>query len=119
MAAPNIGVIATITGKNYSCAVATSRTDLVPAVATGHVVKVNSLSVANVDGVNAADVTIELYDFSTTTYFKLANTVSVPGDATFAPKDIFPIYLEESDKITVLASAVSDLEAVASGEDMS
>lgn len=119
MSAPNIASPSTITGKNYGCAVGTSRTDLVPAVGAGKAVKVNDLSVANVDGVNAADVTIELYDSSATTYYKLANTVSVPGDATFAPKDLFPIWLEESDKITVLASAASDLEAVASGEEFS
>lgn len=120
MAAPNIANVTTITGKNYGCAVSNLRTDLVPAVGAGKVVKINTMSVSNVDGANACDVTIELYDFSTTTYFHLAGkTINVPADAVYAPKDCFPIYLEESDKIVVTASAVSDLEAVASGEEMS
>lgn len=119
MAAPNIAAVTTITGKNYGCAVLTTRTDLVPAVGVGKVVKVNTLAVANVDGTNAADVTIELYDSSAAVYYKLANTITVPADASFAPNDMLPIYLEEGDKITLLASAAGDLEGAASGEEMS
>ncbi|MDP3717084.1 MAG: hypothetical protein Q8T13_04860 [Acidobacteriota bacterium] len=119
MAAPNIAAIATVTGKSYGCAVGTSRTDLVPAVATGHVVKVNVINLANVDGSVPVDGTVEWYDASTTTYFKLGQTLSIPADGSVAPKEWCPLYLEEGDKLTVLASAAGDLEGFASGEDMS
>ncbi|MDP3720761.1 MAG: hypothetical protein Q8T13_23615 [Acidobacteriota bacterium] len=119
MAAPNIASVSTITGKTYGCAVGTSRTDLIPAVAADHVVRVNVINLANVDGLVPVDGTVEWYDSSTATYFKLGQTLSIPADGSVAPKEWCPLYLEEGDKLTVLASASGDLEAVASGEDMS
>lgn len=119
MAAPNIVNVATITGKTVGAALGTSSADIVTnAGGSGKVFKVNAIYVSNVDGVNNADVTVGFYDASVTTTFKLANTITVPADATL---DVVSkaIYLEEGDKITALASASGDLEIVVSYEEIS
>lgn len=119
MAAPNLAAVQTVTGKNFACAPTTSRTTLVPAVGAGKCVKLNCLFLANVDGGSPVDGTVELYDSSAATYFKIANTISVPADASINVLEKGPMYLEEGDKIEITASANGDLEATASGEELS
>lgn len=89
----------------------TSRTDLytTPSATTA---VVHNLTIANVDGTNSANITIEFYDSSATTYFKLAQDVPVPAGSTL----IFdkPINLETGDKISLTASAANDLTGFAS-----
>lgn len=119
MAAPNIVAVTTITGKTIGAALTTSSSDIVTnSSGSGKVFKVNVILVSNVDGTNNADVTLGFYDASSTTTFKLANTVTVPADASF---DVLSksIYLEEGDKITGLASANGDLEIIVSYEEIS
>jgi hypothetical protein len=83
---------------------------------SGKVFKVNALYVANVDGTNAADISVAL--FRSGVAYELAHTVSVPADATL---DVISksIYLEEGDDLRLTASANSDLEAVCSYEEIS
>jgi len=117
MAAPNIVGVTTITGKTAVMAVTTSATAIVSnSAASNKVFKVNALYVANIDGVNNADVTIDI--FRSSTAYKLAHTVVVPADSTldFLSKSI---YLEEGDALRLTASANSDLEAVCSYEEIS
>jgi hypothetical protein len=117
MAAPNIVNVTTITGKTAVLAVTTSATAIVTnSAASNKVFKINALYVANVDGTNAADITIDL--FRSSTAYKIVNTVSVPADATL---DVISkaIYLEEGDALRLTASANSDLEAICSYEEIS
>jgi hypothetical protein len=117
MAAPNIVNVTTITGKTAVLAVTTSATAIVTnSGSSGKVFKVNALYVSNIDGVNSADVNVDLY--RSTTAYHIAKTVSVPADATL---DIISksIYLEEGDSLRLTASANSDLEAVCSYEEIS
>jgi hypothetical protein len=117
MAAPNIVNVATITGKTAVMAVTTSATAIVTnSAASGKVFKINALYVSNVDGTNAADINVDL--FRSSTAYRIANTVSVPADATL---DIISkaIYLEEGDALRLTANANSDLEAVCSYEEIS
>ncbi len=119
MAAPNIVNVSTITGKTVGAALTTSSADIVTnTAASGKVFKINAIYVANVDGVNNADVTVAFYNADNTTSYKLAHTITVPADATL---DVLSkaIYLEEGDKITALASAASDLEILVSYEEIS
>lgn len=119
MAAPNITSVSTITGKTTGAALTTSSADIVEnTAASGKVFKINAIYVANVDGTNNADVTVAFYNADNTTSYKIANTITVPADATL---DLISkhIYLEEGDKITALASANSDLEIVVSYEELS
>lgn len=119
MAAPNIVNVATITGKTAVLAVTTTPTDMVTnSAASNKVFKINSLTIANVDGTNAADISVSLYR-SSTEYF-IASTISVPADSTVViiSKDT-AIYLEESDALRLTASATGDLVAVCSYEELS
>lgn len=117
MAAPNIVGVTTITGKTAVLAVTTSATAIVTnSSSSGKVFKVNALYVANIDGTNACDLTVDL--FRSSTAYKIASTVSVPADATL---DVISksIYLEEGDALRLTAGANSDLEAVCSYEEIS
>lgn len=120
MAAPNIVNVATITGKTTGAALGTTLTTslLANSASSGKVFKINTIIVANVDGANAADATIEYYDG--TTGYKLANTIAVPADSTLIvlSKDT-AIYLQEGDSIRGGASAAGDLECVISYEEIS
>lgn len=114
MAAPNIVNVVTITGKTAVLAVTTSATAIVTnSASSGQVLKVNALYVSNVDGVNNADINVDI--FRSSTAYHIAKTVNVPADATL---DVISksIYLEEGDTLRLTASANSDLEAVCSYE---
>lgn len=117
MTAPNIVNVTTITGKTAVQAVGTSATAIVTnSASSGKVLKINALYVSNVDGTNAASVSIDIYRSSTA--YHVAKTVSIPADATL---DILSksIYLEEGDSLRLTASVASDLEAVCSYEEIS
>jgi len=119
MANPNIVDVTDIRGKTAVQSVGTSATAIVEnTAASGKVFKINSLTVANVDGTNAADITVDLYRSSTS--YKVASTVSVPADSTLVviSKDT-AIYLEEGDALRCLASATGDLQAICSYEEIS
>ena len=117
MAAPNIVNVTTILGKTAVQQVTTSATAIVTnTAASGKVFKINALYIANVDGTNAADISVALFRSSVS--YEIAHTVSVPADATL---DVISksIYLEEGDDLRLTASANSDLEAVCSYEEIS
>lgn len=65
--------------------------------------------VANVDGTNAADLNMTLYDSSTTADAAITSTVSVPADSALNPVG-GKLVLEESDELRAWAGAASDLE---------
>src|SRR5690349_20793223 len=113
MAAPNIVNVATITAKTVRAALTTSAAAIVnnPA-SSGKAFKLNTLIVANIDGVNAADVTINHYtqDDIGGTATAIASTISVPADSSIVIIDKnSSIYLEEDMSIGGLASANGDL----------
>lgn len=119
MANPNIVNVTSIYGKTAVQAVTTTATAIVENAAdSGKIIKVNSLTIANVDGVNSADVTVDI--FRSSTAYRIANTISVPSDSTFVSisKDN-TIYLEEGDSLRCTASVDGDLEAVCSYEEIS
>ena len=119
MAAPNLKAPTTITGRTARYAVTTSLASaLSNGAASGKVLKINSIFCANVDGVNAADISVSIYDGTTDRY--IAKTISVPADATqvLSTKETY-FYLEEGDSIRALASAAGDLELVIGYEDIS
>jgi hypothetical protein len=119
MAAPNIVNVTTITGRTVGAALTTSSADIVTnSAGSGKVFKVNTILVSNVDGTNNADLTVAFYNADNTTSYELVHTTTVPADGSL---DILskPIYLEEGDKITGLASASGDLEIIVSYEEIS
>jgi hypothetical protein len=119
MAAPNLKSPTTILGRTARYAVTGSLdAALSNSAASGKVLKINSIFCANVDGVNAADISVSIYDGSTDRY--IAKTITVPADATqvLSTKETY-FYLEEGDSIRALASAASDLELVIGYEEIS
>jgi hypothetical protein len=118
MAAPNLKSPTTITGRTARYAVGSGLATAISGVPSGSVYKINSIFCANVDGTNAADISVSIYNG--TTDFYLAKTVTVPADATqiISTKETY-FYLEEGDSIRALASAASDLELIIGYEDIS
>ena len=123
MANPNIVSVASIYGKTvYDTDIASSAASLVVnAASSGKILKINSLIIANIDGSNAADITVTLRDAAgSSTHSTLAKTISVPADATLVviSKDT-SIYLEEDMSLYIQASVSGDLSATCSYEEIS
>jgi hypothetical protein len=119
MANPNIINATSIYGKSAGLALGTSGSAIVSNPASsGKIIKINTLTVANIDGTNAADVTA--YVNKAGVNYQLAWTVSVPADATLVliSKDT-SIYLEENNTLYLYASATLDLQAFCSYEEIS
>jgi hypothetical protein len=124
MAAPNIVNVTTITGKTAVVSLtSTSATSVVSNPASSNkVFKINSLVVSNVDGTNAADITVSFYseDDIGGTATEIVSTVSVPADASLIVIDKnTSIYLEEDRSIGATAGSANDLKVVVSYEEIS
>ena len=125
MANPNIVAVATIEGGNLCWNLTATTTATLVTVSTNYIMKINRITVANVDGTDAADVTLSvtkqnytptgITNFDTSGTFHLAKTVSVPADATLVLSDT-PIYLYEDDILKGGASVASDLDLFISYE---
>ena len=123
MAAPNIVNVSSILGKTAVVALSsTSQTTLLSnAASSNDVLKVNMIQVANVDGTNAADITVDVHSAASGggTAYSLVATVSVPADASLIVLDkSTAIYLEENTSITATAGAATDLEVIVSYEQI-
>ena len=123
MAAPNIVNVSSILGKTATVALSsTSQTTLLSnAASSDNVLKVNMIQVANVDGTNACDITIDVHSAASGggTAYSLVSTVSVPADASLIVLDkSTAIYLEENTSITATAGTASDLEIIVSYEQI-
>ena len=124
MANPNIVDVTTINGKTATIALSTtSQTTLVSnAASSGKVFKINMIQVANVDGTNAADVTIDVHSAASGggTAYSLIATASVPADASLIAVDKnTALYLEEDKSVTATAGTANDLEVIISYEEIS
>ena len=124
MAAPNIVNVSTITGITSKVALSsTSQTTLVSnAASSNKVFKINMIQVANVDGANAADVTVDVHSAASGggTAYSLVATASVPADSSLIAIDKnTALYLEENRSITVTAGTANDLEVIVSYEEIS
>jgi hypothetical protein len=124
MANPNIVNVTSIEGGNIGFNLSNTLTDTLLTVDPDKILKINRITVANVDGSSAADVDIFVDGLgngatgitatgSATVY--LAKTVSVPADATLVLVDT-PIYLMEGDILKGGASASGDLDLFISYE---
>lgn len=117
MAAPNIANLSTITGKTSVLVVTTSATAIVTnSAASGKVLKINALYIANINGIVSVTVNIDLYRSSTA--YRLGYLLNIPPGGTLDAISKL-IYLEEGDALRITASANSGIEAVCSYEDMS
>lgn len=123
MANPNIVNVTAIYGNSSQTSLTgTSATSLVSnAASSGKVFKINSITVANVDGTAAADITINVYSAAALggTAFPIVSTVSVPADATLIVTDkTTTFYLLENQSIGATAGTANDLVVNASWEEI-
>tara|TARA_Y100001972_G_C7524322_1_gene264378 strand:+ start:208 stop:576 length:369 start_codon:yes stop_codon:yes gene_type:complete len=119
MANPNLLNITSIYGDTaYDANISTSD-DAIITVAADKVVKINTLMVSNIDGVNAATITATVKDSGNSVLGYIAKTITVPPDSTLVlvSKDT-TIYLKETQKLCLDASTSSDLSAVCSYEEL-
>ena len=120
MANPNIVNVTTINGGNAGFNLSATTTDTLMTVSgSGVIVKINRITIANVDGSSAANVDLFIDGLGTgaagvtttgadaTVY--LAKTISVPADASLVLLDT-PIYMMEGDILKGGASAAGDLD---------
>jgi len=124
MANPNIVNVATINGGNLGFNLSNTLTATLLTVAADVILKINRITVANVDGSSAADLDLFVDGMgngatgitatgASTVY--LAKTVSVPADSTLVVVDS-PIYMMEADILKGGASASGDLDLYISYE---
>ena len=124
MANPNIVNVATINGGNLGFNLSATATATLLTVGADVILKINRITVANVDGSSSANVDLFVDGMGSgatgisatgaaTVY--LAKTVSVPADSTLVLVDS-PIYLMEADILKGGASAAGDLDLYISYE---
>lgn len=124
MANPNIVNLTALYGKTEMINLTTtSATQVVSnASASGTVLKINSIYVANVDGSNSADITISMYSAATLggTAYPIVSTVSIPADSSLVVVERNSgIYITEDRSIGATASAANDLMIICSYEEIS
>jgi len=124
VAAPNIVNVTSIIGKSAVIDLtSTSATSVLSnAASSNKVFKIESLIVANVDGTNAADITINYYTAAALggTATQIVSTVSVPADSSLVVIDKnTSFYLEEDKSIGATAGSANDLKVLISYEDIS
>ena len=120
MATPNIVNVTSIVGGNVGFNLTATTTATLVTVDSDKILKINRITVANVDGSSAADVDLFVDGLTTagatgitptgadaTVY--LAKTVSVPADATLVISDT-PIYLMEGDILKGGGSTLNKLD---------
>jgi hypothetical protein len=122
MAAPNIVNVTSIIGNSLSVAVGTSATQLASnAASSNKVFKINSIVVANIDGTNAADITVNIYSAAALggSPIAIVSTISVPADASLIVTDkTTTFYLLENQSIGAIAGTAGDLVATISFEEI-
>ena len=124
MANPNLASAANVYVNNaFVRLTSTTETLIVSnAASSGKAYLIDSIIVANVDGTNAADITLNLYAAATNTgtATKIVHTVTVPADATLIAvgKDS-GICLTEAESIYAVASAGDDLHVTAYWKELS
>jgi hypothetical protein len=120
MANPNIVNVTSIYGKTVTAAVTSTYTAVVSnATGSNKVLKINSIIVTNIDGTNAADVTVS-YGTAAIGY-PIVSTVSVPADSALTVIDkSTSIYVEEGYGIYVngAAGVANDLVILISYEEI-
>ena len=118
MANPNLVAVTSIYGKSIQGALGTTVTTDLLTCAADKLIKVNTIIIANIDGTNAATVTMGIIK-SGGSVVLFASTISVPADATLVLIDKnSSFYLQEADILEGGASAASDLTYTISYEEL-
>jgi hypothetical protein len=131
MANPNIVNVTSIYGKTtyYMPTGTTAVVLLTNAAASGKVLKINNVVVANIDGTNAVNATVSYYTNGAVaqgsapsggTAYQIASTISVPANASLIVVDkSTQLYIEEGNCISITSSTASKLVFTVSYEEIS
>ena len=124
MANPNLAAATSVYANNAQVSLtATTATLLVAnAASSGKVYLIDSIVVSNIDGVNAADISVVRFNSATNTgtAFPICSTVVVPADASLIVVGTEnKISLTENESIYVTASASNDLVVDANWKELS
>jgi hypothetical protein len=117
MANPNIVDVTSIYGRTIGATLTTGTNTIISTV-SNKIRKINSITVANRDGTNDADVTVYATIESATRYLAYAITVPAKSTLVVSSKDT-SFYLEEADTLTAVASASGDLDIIVSYDEIS
>ena len=125
MANPNLINVSSVLAANAGFNLTATATATLITVSADKLVKINRVTVANVDGTNSATFDLFVDGMGTGTTggattgadatVYLAKTIAVPADTTLVIVDT-PIYLMEGDILKGGASAASDLDMFVSYE---
>jgi DNA/RNA endonuclease YhcR with UshA esterase domain len=126
VANPNIVNVTTILGNTSTNLISSTADPFATALvnnaaSSGKVYKINSIVAANVDGTNAADITIKIFsqDDLGGTGTAIASTISVPADATLIITDkTTSFYLLEDKSIGATAGVANDIVVTISWEEI-
>ena len=123
MAAPNIVNISSMVGKTDTTNLTTtSATNILNnAASSGKVLRVTLIRSVNVDGSNAADISVSLYAEDDLggeqTELIQAKEVSINTNLDVITKDT-PLYLEEDTSLGAAASAANDIKIIVTYEEI-
>ena len=121
MANPNITAVTSILGNTTYLipSVTTPLVLLTNAASSGTVMKINNITVANVDGTNVVDATVAIYTNGAVAQgsapsggaaYAIASTVGVPADASLIVTDkTTSFYLQEGTCISITSGTASKL----------
>ncbi len=124
MAAPNIVNITSMIGKTGTTSLTTtSATNILEnAASSGKVLRVTLIRAVNVDGSNAADISVSLYSAASLggaqTELIQAKEVAINTNLDVVTKDT-PLYLEEDTSLGATASAANDIKMIVTYEEIS
>lgn len=123
MANPNLLNITSVIGVTTAVGLTTATNAFLSNPdASGKILKVNSITAANIDGSVSADITVKyhLSEAGVGSSIALANTITIPADASLVVtnKDNF-IYLEENRSLTAQASAEDSITIICSYDEIS
>jgi hypothetical protein len=122
MTAPNVLNLTSIVGKSLSVSL-TGTTQvgiLTNTDSSNKVFKINTIRATNIDGTNAADISVGVNVVGTATTQWIARTITVPADSSLIVVDkTSSFYLEENVRIIAQASAANDIDMFVSYEDLS
>ena len=120
MAAPNLRSPSTVTGKTAASGLTTSLTEvLANAAASGKLLKINTVRVANVDSGSASvSADISVYRSSTHRYLIKGAAVTAGKALVVSDKNEY-VYLEEGDALYAKATSANGLDLTINYEEIS
>jgi hypothetical protein len=124
MAAPNILNVTSLVGKTITTTLATTSTTIIlnNLAASGKVFRVLLVRAVNVDGTNAANITVSLYNEDdlggSQAELVQAKEVAANTYLDIVTRDA-PIYVEEDKSLGATASAGNDIKMIVTYEEIS